>query len=48
MVEIEKIPDVLKCGVEILIFKGSGKDPLNTNTYRGVTLTLVIAKVLAV
>ena len=47
MVEMEKIPDVLKCGVEILIYKGSGKDTLNTNTYRGVTLTSVIAKVLA-
>ena len=47
MVEMEKIPDVLKCGVEILIYKGGGKDPLNINTYRGVTLTSVIAKVLA-
>ena len=47
MVEMEKIPDVLKCGVVILIYKGGGKDTLNTNTYRGVILTLVIAKVLA-
>ena len=42
---MEKIPEVLKCGIVILIYKVGGKDPLNTNTYRGVTLTSVIAKV---
>ena len=43
---MEKIPEVLKCGIVILIYKVGGKYPLNTNTYRGVTLTSVIAKVL--
>ena len=46
MVEMEKIPAVLKCGVVVPIYKGGGKDPLNTNSYRGVTLTSVTAKVL--
>ena len=45
MVEMEKIPAVLKCGVVVPIYKGGGKDPLNTNSYRGVTLTSVTAKV---
>ena len=46
MVEMEKIPAVLKCGVVVPIYKGGRKDPLNTNSYRGVTLTSVTAKVL--
>ena len=46
MVEMEKISAVLKCGVVIPIYKGGGKDPLNINSYRGVTLTSVTAKVL--
>ena len=46
VIEMEKIPAVLKCGVVVLVYKGGGRDPLSTNNYRGVTLTSVIAKVL--
>ena len=33
-------------GIVIPVYKGGGKDPLDTNSYRGITLTSVIAKVL--
>ena len=46
VVEMEKIPTLLKCGVVVPVFKGGGKDPLSMNNFRGVTLTSVIAKVL--
>ena len=45
MVEIEKIPEELKCGVMIPIYKSAGKNALNMNNYRGVALTLMIVKV---
>ena len=40
----EEIPPCLKEGVIIPIYKGKGKDPLLTNSYRGITLSSVIAK----
>ena len=36
----------LKQGITIPIYKGGGKDPLDVNSYRGITLNLVISKVL--
>ena len=37
---------MLKSGVVVPVYKGSGKDPTNVNSYRGVTLTSVVGKVL--
>ena len=46
IVDLEVVPDSLKCGVVIPVYKDSGKDPLRVDSYRGVTLSSVIAKVL--
>ena len=46
VVELEVIPDALKCGVVVPVYKGGGKDPLKVDSYRGITLSSVIAKVL--
>ena len=46
VVELEVIPDSLKSGLVIPIYKGSGKDPLCLDSYRGITITSVISKVL--
>ena len=44
--ELEVVPEVLKTGIIVPVYKGGGKDPLKMNSYWGVTLTSVIAKVL--
>ena len=46
IIDSESVPDCLKVGIVIPIYKGGGKDPLDTNSYRGITLTPVLAKVL--
>jgi len=46
IVELESVPDALKMGIVTPIYKGSRKDPLDTNSYRGITLIPVLAKVL--
>ncbi len=46
VVELEVVPDILKRGVVVPVYKGSGKDPLQVDSYRGVTLTSMVAKVL--
>ena len=46
IVEAENIPSSLKTSIVTPVYKGSGKDPLNTNSYRGITLTSMLAKVL--
>ena len=46
VVELEVIPDALKSVVMVPVYKGGGKDPLKVDSYRGVTLMSVIAKVL--
>ena len=46
ILELEVIPDVLKRGVVVPVYKGSGKDPLRVDSYQGVTLSLMVAKVL--
>ena len=43
IVEAESIPKSLKTGI---VYKGGGKDPLNANSYCGVTLTSMLVKVL--
>ena len=46
VVELEVVPDVLKEGFILPVYKVGGKDPLRVDSYRGVTLTSVVAKVL--
>ena len=46
IIDMELVPDSLKFGIVIPIYKGGDKDPLDTNSYRGITLTPVLAKVL--
>ena len=43
---LEDLPPCLKLGVTIPVFKGKGRDPLNPDNYRGITLTSVISKCL--
>ena len=45
VVELEEIPDILKMGVVVPVYKGGGKDPMKVDSYRGVTLTSMVAKV---
>ena len=44
--DLECIPDSLKIGIVVPVYKGGGKDPLDTNSYRGITITSVLAKIL--
>ena len=46
VVKLEVIPEVLKRGVIVLVYKAGGKDPLCIDGYRGITLTSMVAKVL--
>ena len=46
IVELEAIPDIFKCGSITPVYKGGGKDPLDKNSYRGITVASVLAKVL--
>ena len=46
IVDAERIPSCLKLGTTIPVYKGGGKDPLNANSYRGITLNSVISKIL--
>jgi len=46
VVELEAVPDILKRGVVVPVYKGGGKDPLRVDSYRGVTLSSIVAKVL--
>ena len=48
IISLEEIPSCLKEGVVVPIYKGKGKDPLSTSSYRGITLSSVIAKTLEV
>ena len=46
IIELEVIPDALKRGIIVPVYKGGGRDPLKTDSYRGFTLTSTISKVL--
>ena len=46
IVELEEVPNTLKSGIIIPVYKGSGRDPVKTDSYRGVTLSSVLAKML--
>ena len=45
-VELESVPTVLERGVVVPVYKGGGKDPMKIDSYRGTTLTSMVAKVL--
>ena len=44
ILSLEDIPPSFKEGIILPIYKGKGKDPLLRSTYRGITLTSVLAK----
>ena len=46
VVDLEVIPDLLKVGIVVPVYKGGGKDPLQVNSYRGITLSSMVGKVL--
>ena len=46
IVELEAIPDMYKYGSITPVYKRGGKDPLDKNSYRGITVTSVLAKLL--
>ena len=46
IVELEVIPDMFKYGSITPVYKGGGKDPLDKISYRGITVTSVLAKLL--
>ena len=46
IIDLEAIPDSSKSGLVVPVYKGSGKDPLKTDSYRGITLSPVFSKVL--
>ena len=43
---LESIPDSLNLAVITPVYKGSGKDPLDRGSYRGISVTPIIAKLL--
>ena len=43
---MEVVPELMKSGVIVPIYKGSRKDPLKVNSYRWITLTSMVSKVL--
>ena len=48
IVSLEEIPSSFKEGIVIPIYKGKGKDPLLTSSYRGITLSCIMAKTLEI
>ena len=43
IIELEQIPSPLKSGITIIpVYKGGGRDPLDVNSYRGITLNSVL------
>ena len=45
VVDMEVVPSTLKSGIVVLVYKGGGKNPVLADSYRGVTLSSVFAKV---
>jgi len=48
ILSLEEIPDCLKEGILIPIYKKQGKDPLLPSSYRGITLSSVVSKLLEI
>ena len=46
IVALEKLPNSLKNGIIVPVYKGGGRDPLLPGSYRGITLSSVVSKVL--
>ena len=46
IVDLEAIPDYLNLAIMTPVYKGSGKDPLDRGSYRGISVTPVITKLL--
>ena len=46
IIEFEAIPDHLNLAIVTPVYKGSGKDPLDQGSYRGISVTPVITKLL--
>ena len=46
ILDVEEIAMSLKTGLTIPVYKGGGKEPLDVNSYRGITLNAVVSKVL--
>ena len=46
IVTLEALPDSLKSVFVIPVYKGNGRDPLLPDSYRGITLSSVVSKVL--
>ena len=46
IVEMEEVPAVLKSGLIVPVYKRGGKGPAKVDSYRGVTLASVVAKLL--
>ena len=45
IVQSEVLPDVFKKGITLALFKGGGKDPLDQNNFRGITIQSVLCKI---
>ena len=43
IIHLEEIPTCMKEGVIVPVYKGKGKDPLMPESYRGITMSSVIA-----
>ena len=44
IVELKVVPDVLKRGVIVPVYEGGGENPLKVDSYRGATVTSMVAK----
>ena len=45
---LEEFPDCFKEGIVVPIYKRQGKDPLLVNSYRGITISSILSKVLEI
>ena len=45
---LEEVPTCFKEGIVTPVYKGKGKDPLLTSSYRGITLSSIMAKTLEI
>ena len=48
IISLEEVPTCFKEGVIIPVYKGRGKDPLLASSYRGITLSSIMAKSLEI
>ena len=48
VISLEEVPTCFKKGIIIPVYKGNGKDPLLASSYRGITLSSIMAKTLEI